>query len=163
MIMRREIVTRYIARDAKPFDTEAECQAYERENAPRMLAGLTDAEVAAALSREDADLADLLEWVGDKIKRERIAAGDRKRPGRKGATEPVPTGQEEPLEPAPDSGPVDPDQLLRMGLEVEGAKAFAAGFGGIAPDDLTPEQGQHWLTGWARASLARAQRTGAAA
>jgi hypothetical protein len=54
--MKERPTIQYIARDGVAFSVASECQAYERERLPRMLAGLTVDEPTAAFSREDTDL-----------------------------------------------------------------------------------------------------------
>jgi hypothetical protein len=145
--MKERQTTVFVARDGTQFSVAAECKAYEADNLPTMLALATTAEMKAAFERQDTELADLLELAGDRIRRDRLAAGDRKR-GRKGEADKPADGPSEPT--------ADP-------VEAEGEKAFMAGFPGIIPDDLTPAEGQRWLTGWDRKSVARAQRTEVAA
>lgn len=141
--MKERQAVQYIARDNTVFTVATECQAYERENLPKMLAGLAIAELTAAFAREDTELADLLEAAGDKIRRDRLAAGDRKR-RRNGE--------------AKAEGPAVNETMTReQDLELEGALAFRAGMPGVIPDDLSPADGQIWLAGWDKESLARAQ------
>lgn len=73
------LLTVFCTRDGQRFDTEAEARAHEREHFASMLVGLTAEQVAAALTREDRDLADALERAGDTIKDKRREAGDLKR------------------------------------------------------------------------------------
>lgn len=72
-------VTIYRTRDGQRFDSETEAKAYERENFAAMLVGLTPEQLAAALSREDRDLADALERAGDAVKKVRLDDGELRR------------------------------------------------------------------------------------
>lgn len=82
--MKRLMTPTYIARDKTPFTVEADCIAYERDNMPKILAGMSEAEVAAALDRSDPELADLIEYAGQRITALRRAAGDLKRARKNG-------------------------------------------------------------------------------
>jgi hypothetical protein len=56
--MKTETRTMYVARDGAEFKTEALCRAYERRTAGASLVGLTKAQVEAAQSGADPELAE---------------------------------------------------------------------------------------------------------
>jgi hypothetical protein len=97
-------VTAYESFDGVTFATAAECRQHERDQAPARLVGLTAEQVAAAMDRSDADLAEAFETVGARIAAARREAGDLKR--RRGATvdarEPAPSEAAD-AEPEPQS------------------------------------------------------------
>lgn len=80
--------------DGKVFYSRKECQDYEGSSAARRLSGLTIAQVEAALSRSDPDLADAIEAAGMKIREARQKAGIFRKRGRKetAARAPTPPG-----------------------------------------------------------------------
>lgn len=153
----KELMTpTFIARDGTRFTTAAECKAYELDNLPKLLAEATAAEIKAAFAREDLEMADLIEQAGDRIRRDRLAAGDRKKARKgEGANSKAATAPEAGDEPAGES--ITEDELKRrMDLQLEGAKAFLAKFGPIPPDDLHPGDHQWWVDGY-NAEFERAQ------
>jgi hypothetical protein len=64
----------FVARDGSEFQTEAQCRSYERETAGDALVGLTKAQVEAARSWADPELADAFETFGYQLRRARQAA-----------------------------------------------------------------------------------------
>jgi hypothetical protein len=72
-------VTAYESFDGRTFATAAECRQHEKDQAPARLVGLTAEQVAAAMDRRDADLAEAFETVGARIAAARREAGDLKR------------------------------------------------------------------------------------
>jgi hypothetical protein len=83
--------TVFQARDGREFATEAECKAHERRTAGGALIGLTEAQIAAALDRTDAELADAIEAFAYEIGKRRKAAGQLKRTRKpKGEAPPAP-------------------------------------------------------------------------
>jgi hypothetical protein len=114
-------VTRFLAFDQTEFDNEAECRAYEKRFAHLRLIGLTEAQIAAALAGDDADLADAIEVVGGRIARARVAGGKRKRQPNGGAEQAQITHQ-----PAGDEVlPGDPDFELPGETSTETEPDFA--------------------------------------
>lgn len=83
--MKIETRTVYIAFDGARFDSEAECAAYERLHSGSRVAGLTEAEIAAAIAGDNREVADAIEAVAKKVRDARIARGELKRKP-KGAT-----------------------------------------------------------------------------
>lgn len=69
--MRR--VEKFEAFDGELFPSESACNAYERENAPRILAERSLDEIEAAIARADLTLATAIEEVARRIKRVRLA------------------------------------------------------------------------------------------
>lgn len=65
--------------DGIEFETERECRAHERANVARRLAGLTDEQIAAALSGADPDLGEAFEQFGDDCRDARLDRGGHKR------------------------------------------------------------------------------------
>lgn len=57
----------YEAFDGEMFDSEAKCAAYEKDNAWRKLIGLSEADVAAALSNGTGELAEALVTIGYRL------------------------------------------------------------------------------------------------
>jgi hypothetical protein len=74
-----KIETKYVAFDGFPFQTEAECRAYESKLSHVRLAGMTIEQVEAALNGSDPELADAIEQVGTRLARDRRERGDLKR------------------------------------------------------------------------------------
>jgi hypothetical protein len=90
--MKTEQRTIYVARDGREFMSEAQCRAHERKTCGDALIGLTAAQVEAARTREDAELADAIEAFGYELRRARQASGQLKRrrtPGEAKSTSPV--------------------------------------------------------------------------
>ncbi len=65
--------------DGQRFESADACKAHEAEHVEGRLAGLTIDQVRAALSREDAELGDAIERVGNRIAQARREAGDMRR------------------------------------------------------------------------------------
>jgi hypothetical protein len=83
-------VTTFQAFDGTAFTDEAECRAYEAARPEMMLVALTSADIAAAIDRSNADLADAIEMLGARLARERRAGGELKRTRKSnGAAEPT--------------------------------------------------------------------------
>jgi hypothetical protein len=79
--MKTENRTVYIARDGREFPSEALCRAHERKTCGSALIGLTEAQIEAARSRADPDLADAIEAFGYELRKARQATGQfRRRP-----------------------------------------------------------------------------------
>ena len=57
----------YEAFDGEMFDSEAKCAAYEKDNAWRKLIGLTEADVAAALSNGTGEIAEAMVTIGYRL------------------------------------------------------------------------------------------------
>ena len=77
--MRTEQRTLYIARDGGEFKTEALCRAHERKTCGAALIGLTEAQVEAARTGADPELAEAIETFGYELRRARQGAGRLKR------------------------------------------------------------------------------------
>lgn len=97
--MKEVQVTMFLAFDGQKFATAQQCRDYETESIHRRLVGLTEEQVINALNRDDADLADVLEQVGMKIRRERQKSRELRRPARTAkpsgtAPEPIMEGEE---------------------------------------------------------------------
>ncbi len=96
--------------DGRRFPSEAECRQYEADNIISRFVGLTPAQVEAAYSREDKDLAEAFEDIAREIVKKRLAADERKRRVKpKVETAPAPATQPEPASPL-DGGAADPDE-----------------------------------------------------
>jgi len=72
-------ITVYEAFDGKRFLTAQECTSYEEANIASRLVALTIEQVRAALSREDPELAEVIEELGTRLAKARREAGDLKR------------------------------------------------------------------------------------
>lgn len=77
--MRTEQRTLFIARDGIEFKTAALCRAHERESAGDALVGLTKAQVEAARTWTDPELAEAFEAFGYELRKARQDAGQFKR------------------------------------------------------------------------------------
>jgi hypothetical protein len=99
--MKTEQRTIFVARDGSEFLTEAQCRSHERKTSGDALIGLTQAQVEAARTREDPELAEAIEAFGYELRRARQASGQLKRR----------RSPNEPKAEAPVSGPrtVDPE------------------------------------------------------
>lgn len=87
-------ITKYLSFDGIEFPDADACRRHEAENFAARLVGLTAEQVAAALTREDPELAEGFETAGKVIRELRIKAGDLKRARngeglRKGAAPPL--------------------------------------------------------------------------
>jgi hypothetical protein len=71
--------TLYVARDGREFATEAACRSHERKTCGSALIGLTEAQIEAARTRDDAELADAIEAFGYELRKARQASGQLKR------------------------------------------------------------------------------------
>ena len=71
--------TIYVAFDETPFDSAEACRAYEAQHVEMRLVGLTINQVRAALAREDIEIADVIEELGNRIAKARLEAGDLRR------------------------------------------------------------------------------------
>jgi hypothetical protein len=81
MEMRPITKTVYAAFDGTTFDSAADCRAWEKSMAHMAIVGLTPEEARAIASREDAERAEAVEFLGKQIEKARLAAGDlRRRP-----------------------------------------------------------------------------------
>ena len=119
----------YVAFDDKPFESAEACKAYEAQHVETRLVGLTIEQVRAALSREDPDLADAIETVGNRIVRERREAGDLRR-GKKATVEDV-------REPSAEKA-----------MEDRGREAHRSGCDRDPPDDVPDAMIKIWLMGF---------------
>jgi hypothetical protein len=72
--MRVETRTVFIARDGRDFPSKAQCLAHDRETAGDALVGLTQAQIDAARSFADPELADAFETFGYQLRRARQQA-----------------------------------------------------------------------------------------
>lgn len=72
-------ITKYLSFDGIEFPTKEECLKHEADNFAARLVGLTAEQVAAALTRENIEIADALESAGKIVTKLRIDAGDLKR------------------------------------------------------------------------------------
>lgn len=72
-------ITKYRSFDGIEFPTPEECRRHEADNFAARLIGLTADQVAAALTREDPELAEAFETAGKVVRELRIKAGDLKR------------------------------------------------------------------------------------
>lgn len=77
--MKTEARTVYVARDGRDFPTEAQCRAHERETCGAALVGLTEAQVEAAHTWADPELAEAFEMFGYQLRKARQGAGQLKR------------------------------------------------------------------------------------
>lgn len=77
--MKAEQRTVYVARDGEEFRTEAQCRAHERKTCGAALIGLTEAQVEAARTWADPELAQAMEAFGYELRKARQAKGDFKR------------------------------------------------------------------------------------
>jgi hypothetical protein len=77
--MKTEQRTVFIARDGRDFPTKAKCLAHERETCGAALVGLTEAQVEAARTGEDPELAEAIETFGAQLRKARQGAGLLKR------------------------------------------------------------------------------------
>jgi hypothetical protein len=83
--MREETRKVYVARDGRDFPTAAQCRVYERETCGSALVGLTEAQVEAARTRADPELAEAIEAFGYELRKARQASGQLKRRRANGA------------------------------------------------------------------------------
>lgn len=102
-----KIVTKYVAFDGCPFNSEAECRAYEAKLAHVRLVNLTIEQVEAALDGSDSDLADCIEQIGARIGRARRERGDLRRHRAK----------DTPPDPTPPSGSASSETTTRQSSE----------------------------------------------
>lgn len=65
--------------DGALFATAAAATKHEKSLAPSLVVGLTEAQVATALDRSDADLADAFETIGRLCEAKRMEQGERRR------------------------------------------------------------------------------------
>jgi hypothetical protein len=77
--MRTETRTVYVARDGRDFPTRTQCLAHERETCGAALVGLTEAQIEAARTGADPELADAFEMFGYELRKARQGAGQFKR------------------------------------------------------------------------------------
>lgn len=131
--------TVYIAFDGAEFDAADACKAHEAAHVETRLVGLTIDRVQAAISREDADLADAIEEIGNRIAKARREAGDFKR-GRKAAPE------------------AEAEKSPERTAEEMGREAFRRGEDRDPPDAVMGSLIDAWTTGYdyERAASARA-------
>jgi hypothetical protein len=83
--MKAEQRTVFVARDGQEFPTEAQCRAHERKTCGSALIGLTEAQVEAARTRADPELAEAIEAFGYELRKARQASGQLKRQRANGA------------------------------------------------------------------------------
>jgi hypothetical protein len=77
--MKAEQRTVYVARDGRDFPTVGQCRAHERETCGAALVGLTAAQVEAARTGADPELAEAFEMFGYDLRKARQSAGQLKR------------------------------------------------------------------------------------
>jgi hypothetical protein len=77
--MKAEQRTVFVARDGRDFPTKAKCLAHERETCGSALVGLTEAQVEAARTWADPELAEAFEMFGYGLRKARQGAGQLKR------------------------------------------------------------------------------------
>jgi hypothetical protein len=77
--MKAEQRTVYVARDGRDFPTATQCRAHERKTSGEALIGLTAAQVEAARTGADPDLAEAFEMFGYDLRKARQGAGQFKR------------------------------------------------------------------------------------
>lgn len=87
--MKTEQRTLFIARDGAEFRTAALCRAHERKTCGAALIGLTEAQVEAARTWADPELAEAMEAFGYELRKARQAKGDLKRRRRPNGAEPA--------------------------------------------------------------------------
>ncbi|MBP6749595.1 MAG: hypothetical protein KA144_08150 [Xanthomonadaceae bacterium] len=103
--MKIETRSIYVAFDGKEFQTEDDCRSHERAQSGGRLVGLTEAQIAAALSGEDRELGDAFETIGRRVAQGRIERGELKRERRKSAQPaPAPTETSAPQPAHPHEG-----------------------------------------------------------
>jgi hypothetical protein len=83
--MKEELRKVFIARDGRDFPTAAQCRAHERETCGSALVGLTEAQVEAARTRADPELAEAIEAFGYELRKARQSSGQLKRRRTNGA------------------------------------------------------------------------------
>ena len=86
--MKAEQRTLYIARDGEEFKSAAKCLAHERATCGAALVGLTEAQVEAARTWADFELAEAIEIFGAQLRKARQASGALKRRPRPNGPEP---------------------------------------------------------------------------
>lgn len=134
-----KIRTVFVAFDDAVFDTAEACRAHEAAHVETRLVGLTIEQVQAAINREDVDLADALEAIGNRIARARREAGDMRRGPKKM------NDYERSLSPT-------------KAAEDDGREAFKRGAERDPPEDLQDSLIDAWTLGYdyERAGAARA-------
>jgi alkylation response protein AidB-like acyl-CoA dehydrogenase len=78
----------YISRDGRDFPTAAKCLSHERATCGAALVGLTEAQVEAARTWADPELAEAIEIFGAQLRKARQASGALKRRPRPNGPEP---------------------------------------------------------------------------
>ncbi len=111
-------VTKFITDDGQEFDNADDARAHEDAATFGALIGLTESDIAAALSRANATLADAFEKIGARIAKTRLEAGVRKRE-RKAKGEPALAATQEPVVDAPD---VSEEQATQSAEELAAAE-----------------------------------------
>jgi len=86
--MKTEQRTLFISRDGEEFKSAAKCLAHERQTASSALVGLTEAQVEAARTWADPELAEAIEIFGAQLRKARQASGALKRRRRPNGPEP---------------------------------------------------------------------------
>ncbi len=112
-------ITKFVTDDGQEFDNADDARAHEDSATFGALVGLTESDIAAALSRANATLADAFEKIGARIAKTRLEAGVRKRE-RKAKEEPAPA--QEPVVDAPD---VSEERAARSAEELAAAERTA--------------------------------------
>jgi hypothetical protein len=92
--MRAETRTVFVARDGAEFPSETACRAHERKTCGSALIGLSEAQIEAARTRADPELADAIEAFGYELRRARQATGQLRRRRGNGAAPNEPTEAE---------------------------------------------------------------------
>lgn len=69
----------YVSFDGKDWPTKTACRDHEHANLHLALAALKPEQIVAAIKREDAELADLIEAAGDQCRTARLKAGGHRR------------------------------------------------------------------------------------
>ena len=80
--MKEVMIPKFEAFDGKLFDSSKECLAYEAESLHMRLVGLTEAQAINAINGDDQELADILEKIGTKIRRDRQKSRNLRRSAR---------------------------------------------------------------------------------
>ena len=106
-----KIIELFEAFDGRQFADREECAAYEATNVIHKLAGLTVQQIEAALMREDTDLADALEEIGNRCAKARRAAGELRRQPK--------TNVAAPAEPETSGAVVGPSQTIEASSRVD--------------------------------------------
>jgi hypothetical protein len=133
--MRTEQRTIFVARDGSEFLTEPQCRAHERKTCGEALIGLTEAQVEAARTREDAELAEAIENFGYELRKARQASGQLKR---RRSPRPKPETDADLLAHAELRRPAEPKPEAPAQPDVPAGYAVDADTGELTPTDARP-------------------------